>query len=328
MKCILFLLITILANTALFAQMNNAIPNRALSGLIIRHGDIVDSIRPIYGEIDSNGKIGDLAFASAQVGGNGGTEKIVLKQGYVIVGFYMDRGNYFGASHIGKLRIIWQKWSRNKPEGDLILSDNYSTGNHMADVVKIELSAPKGSFIRALDASATEHTNGDNFLSEIQIEIASESSKKRYIGTAANTNTPSISYSLEVEIISGFNKGKIAKGSFSYNTFGIKGEGEEFLDVSEIEFTYDNDRYTRDTFDAVPKIRLIDGKFKEIQFTGGPQAKRFGINSGFNRNQFGRDSEIFILKGEDYFGYLNADTYVEGAGKVKYKKKITTDRHR
>jgi hypothetical protein len=320
MKYIKFLFIALVVNTALFAETAESNQGRVLSGLIIRHGDIVDSIRPIYGEIDANGKVEDLAFGSAQVGGNGGTEKIVLKQGYVIVGFYMDKGNYFGAMHIGKLRIIWQKWSRNKPEGDLILSDSYSTGSHMADSVKIELSAPKGSFIRALNASATQHTNGDNFLSEIQIEVASESSKKSYIGTAANTNTPSISYSLEVEIISGFNKGKIAKGSFSFNTFGIKGEGEEFLDVSEIEFTYDNDKYTRDSFDAVPKIRLIDGKFKEIQFTGGPQTKRFGINSGFNRNQFGRDSEIFILKGEDYFGYLNAETYVEGAGKVKYKK--------
>ena len=327
MKCLKFLFIAILTNTALFADTNKPNPNRVLSGLILRHGDIVDSIRPIYGVIEANGKIEDLAFGSPQVGGNGGTEKIVLKPGYVIVGFYMDRGNYFGATHISKLRIIWQKWNRNKPEGDLILSDSYSTGNHMTDTVKIELSAPKGSFIRELNASATEHTNGDNFLSEIQIEIANESSKKSYIGTAANTITPSVSYSFEVEIISGFNKGKIAKGSFSYNTFGIKGEGEEFLDVSEIEFTYDNDKYTRNTFDAVPKVRLIDGKFKEIQFTGGPQTKRFGINSGFNRNQFGRDSEIFILKGEDYFGYLNAETYVEGAGKVKYKKKITTDEH-
>ena len=45
------------------------------------------------------------------------------------------------------------------------------------------------------------------------------------------------------------------------------------------------------------------------------------IHAGFDRNQFGRDNETFILKGEDYFGYLNADTYVEGAGKVKYLKK-------
>ena len=321
MKYIKYLsLLLILGNLALSAEEIGAKKTKVLAGLIIRHGDIIDSIRPIYGVIDKAGKIEDLTFGGKQVGGNGGTEKIILKNGYVISGFYLDKGDYFGASHIAKLRVVWQKWNRHKPEGDLVLSPTYSNGNHLENVVKTELIAPTGSFIYELNAKSTLHTNGDDFLSEIQIATTNEKSLNTTLTTDKNF-IASVSYNLEIEIVSGFNKGKTAKGFFSYNPLRILGEGEEFLEVSEIEFTYDKDTYTKDKFDSVPKVRLVDGVFKEIQFVGGPQTKRFGVNAGFDRNQFGRDNETFILKGEDYFGYLNVDTYVEGAGKVKYIKK-------
>ncbi|MBK8398615.1 MAG: hypothetical protein IPL26_25635 [Leptospiraceae bacterium] len=312
-------LLLIIGNLTLSANELGLNKNKVLSGLILRHGDIVDSIRPIYGAIDKSGKIEDLSFGGPQVGGNGGSEKIILKNGYVISGFYLDKGDYFGASHIAKLRIVWQKWIRHKPEGDLVLSTTYSSGKNLENVVKMELIAPAGSFIYELNAKATAHTNGDNFLSEIQITTINEKLGIKTLSTGS-TFIPSISYNLEVEIVSGFNKGKIAKGIFSYNPLGILGDGEEYVEVSEIEFTYDKDTYTKDMFDSVPKVRLVDGIFKEIQFVGGPQSKRFGLNAGFDRFQFNRENEKFISKGEEYFGYLNADTYVEGAGKVKYKK--------
>lgn len=313
------ILLLILGNLILSAEELGPKKNKVLAGLILRQGDIIDSIRPIYGVIDKGGKIEDLTFGGKQVGGNGGSEKIILKSGYVISGFYLDKGDYFGASHIAKLRVVWQKWNRHKPEGDLVLSPTYSSGNHMENVVKMELIAPTGFFINELNAKAIAHTNGDNFLSQIQIETIDDKGSKMTFSTDGKF-IPAISYSIEIEIISGFNKGKTAKGFFSYSPLGILGEGEEFLEVSEFEFTYDKDTFTKDMFDSVPKVKLVDGVFKEIQFVGGQQTKRFGVNAGFDRNQFGRDNENFILKGEDYFGYLNADTYVEGAGKVKYKK--------
>ena len=270
-------LLLIIGNLTLSANELGLNKNKVLSGLILRHGDIVDSIRPIYGAIDKSGKIEDLSFGGPQVGGNGGSEKIILKNGYVISGFYLDKGDYFGASHIAKLRIVWQKWIRHKPEGDLVLSTTYSSGKNLENVVKMELIAPAGSFIYELNAKATAHTNGDNFLSEIQITTINEKLGIKTLSTGS-TFIPSISYNLEVEIVSGF------------------------------------------MLDSVPKVRLVDGIFKEIQFVGGPQSKRFGLNAGFDRFQFNRENEKFISKGEEYFGYLNADTYVEGAGKVKYKK--------
>ncbi len=319
--------ILIVMNVTYLSGESKSQKERVLAGLILRTGDIVDSIRPIYANVNKTGKLDDLSFGGEQVGGKGGSERIVLKNGYVIVGFILDKGNYFGASHIARLRVVWQKWNRNKPEGDLILSDSFSSGNNLMDAVKLELIAPSASYIYELSATATEHTNGDNFLSDIQISTINENKLRKNLNTSPIFLTP-ITYEIDIEIISGFNRGKKATGFFTYNTSNIKGEGEEFIEVSDIEFIYDKDAYTRDMFDSVPKVRLLNGEFKELQLVGGPQTKRFGINSGFNRNQFGRDSEKFILNGEDYFGYLNADTYVEGAGKVKYTKQIASEQSR
>ena len=69
-------------------------------------------------------------------------------------------------------------------------------------------------------------------------------------------------------------------------------------------------------FDAVPKVRLIDGKFKEIQFTGGPQTKRFRNQQWLQPKSIWQRLRNFHFKGEGLLlVYLNAETYVEGAGK-------------
>ena len=130
-----------------------------------------------------------------------------------------------------------------------------------------------------------------------------------------------VQYEFTVEIISGFLEKEVYKGKFSYNASRMKGTGAESLEVTDISFTYRCDVYQRKSFDWIPKVKIQDGKFIDIEFVGGPQNKRFGLNVGFNRNQFGRESESFIREGQRYFGYLDPHTYVEGAGKVTYKKK-------
>lgn len=49
-------LLLIIGNLTLSANELGLNKNKVLSGLILRHGDIVDSIRPIYGAIDKSGK--------------------------------------------------------------------------------------------------------------------------------------------------------------------------------------------------------------------------------------------------------------------------------
>lgn len=73
-----------------------------------------------------------------------------------------------------------------------------------------------------------------------------------------------------------------------------------------------------------PNIVLDNKKFKRLEWVGGIPTQRFGFNAGFNREQFGRDEEAFVRNKEDYFGYLDRNTYVDGVGRIEYKLRETT----
>ncbi len=124
------------------------------------------------------------------------------------------------------------------------------------------------------------------------------------------------SFDFKVTIVSGFHKGKVFEGSFS--TPEPASSGEHTLEVKQITFTCMGKTYRENDFDARPKARFVNGQFKDLYFTGGPQNQRFGLNQGFGRQQFQRASEAFVRNGESYFGYLDQNTYVEGVGLIKY----------
>ncbi len=136
-----------------------------------------------------------------------------------------------------------------------------------------------------------------------------------------------ISYEFKVEIISGSEKNNVYDGSFSLNkTFvEMNKKGELYVPLLSFDFFYNGKIYTKSNFDPVynslPKAKFINGEFVKIIAVGGDSKNRFGFNGGFNRFQFGRDSEKYIVEGKDYFGYLDEKTYVDGAAKIKYTKK-------
>ncbi len=121
-----------------------------------------------------------------------------------------------------------------------------------------------------------------------------------------------ISYNFLVNVISGSLKGQQFKGSFSYDPSVLKGKGTEKIKVVESEFNYLS-QYT-----GVPEISFTDGNFERLIWVSGKSTERFGFNGGFERNQFGRPEEAFIRNGDDYFGYLDKNTFVDGAGKITY----------
>lgn len=128
-----------------------------------------------------------------------------------------------------------------------------------------------------------------------------------------------VKYEFVINIVSGSQLGKKYSGSFSYSTSGIKGKGEETVQVSSIDFDYRDIKFAKNGFDQVPTVLLKDGKLVDLIMGGGPNTKRFGLNCGFERGQFGRPEESFINEGKSYFGYLDSQTYVDGAGKILYK---------
>ncbi|HNF13376.1 MAG TPA: hypothetical protein PK453_06885 [Leptospiraceae bacterium] len=289
-----------------------------LAGLVLRYGDVIDGIQPIYKKIRDNGTLGEISSGNF-IGGFGGNEMILFRPNHVITGFFAEEGDYFGARHITRLRIVWQKWGAGRPEGDLILSERYGRGSFTRGTVETEIIAPFGRIVSLLTGTHSCHSDGNCFLSTLSIQTASTIPEKDSSGLIKTAG--SVNYDFEIQVISGFNEGKKYRGSFSYDSSLLKGRGEETIEVSDIQFTYENDAYIRSSFDSVPTAVFQDGKFKDLVLVGGPTTKRFGLNAGFDRRQFGRPSEAFILEGKSYFGYLDAATYVEGAGKVIYIKK-------
>ena len=96
-------------------------------------------------------------------------------------------------------------------------------------------------------------------------------------------------YSFQVKVISGFLEGETYTGHFSVDTSKLTGQGDEHLPVEDIDFRCRGAAYGRDGFDAVPETWFHNGKFTELRLVGGPHDKRFGLNAGFGREQFGRE---------------------------------------
>lgn len=127
--------------------------------------------------------------------------------------------------------------------------------------------------------------------------------------------TDKITYDFVVNVISGSLRGRQFNGFFSYKPSILRGKGQETIAVIEAEFNYLS-KYTHN--DGMPSISFTDGNFERLTWVLGKQTERFGFNAGFRRLQFCRDEEAFIQEGKDYFGYLDENTYVDGAGKITY----------
>jgi hypothetical protein len=119
-----------------------------------------------------------------------------------------------------------------------------------------------------------------------------------------------------VDVLSGSLTGKSYKGSFDYDPKLATGADPQTVTATAFKFDYliGNEL----VLDAPAKITLVGGKATQLTVVGGPVGKRFGINLGFDRNQFGRPTEDFVRNGEQFFGYLDANAIVDGAGRVTY----------
>lgn len=125
-----------------------------------------------------------------------------------------------------------------------------------------------------------------------------------------------------VKIISGTLAGSEFWGAANYQPEALQKLGTQNVELSDFAFCYIGPVIELSNFDPLyssrPSLAIQDGRVVRINAIGGDGYRRFGFNGGFDRNQFGREEESFILKGEDYFGYLNPQTFVDGAGLISY----------
>jgi hypothetical protein len=119
-----------------------------------------------------------------------------------------------------------------------------------------------------------------------------------------------------VDIVSGTMNGQHFVGAIDYDASLVSKTERSVIAARNVRFCYRNGLL--ESFDAPPQLEFDKGTFVRAIGTGGDNQNRFGFNAGFDRNQFGRETEAFIRNGDDYFAYLNPATYVDGAGVINY----------
>jgi hypothetical protein len=130
--------------------------------------------------------------------------------------------------------------------------------------------------------------------------------------------SPTHQWEFVVYIISGSRSGQTWTGSFEINNRDLVGADDKAIIPENFFLHYAGRIFKASDLDDVPKIRFSNGQPVEVIATGGPKYLRFGLSAGFERGQFGRPSEQFIRNDRPYFGYLDPDTYVDGAGTISF----------
>ena len=215
-----------------------------------------------------------------------------------------DRVIYFGASNTDKYT-----YTLEREKNDLILKRD---GKKISRKTLIDIHAET-------DYHFFIGVNANN-----SIKIYTETPKTKNI---CDKPQQPIHYKFTVDVISGSHNGDIYTGTFSYDASLLKNTGSEKIEVLDLKFVYRGDTFCHFDCDSIPEVEFVDGEFKDLYLVGGPQTKRFGINAGFHRGQFGRGSEFFIHENKSYFGYLDEATYVDGAGKIEYCKVECSEKH-
>jgi hypothetical protein len=143
----------------------------ALTGLKVRHGDIIDAITPIFTEITPGLKITTNKVMGQRQGGTGGGETSLEHEGYLITGIDIYRGYYFGRDEIIQIQIIWHKLTpQGIDEAARIVSEKLGSGNYaQISQPQKELRADPGYYIDDFSDSTSFHTSGETFFNDISI---------------------------------------------------------------------------------------------------------------------------------------------------------------
>ncbi|MBT9560912.1 MAG: hypothetical protein IV100_33110 [Myxococcales bacterium] len=127
-----------------------------------------------------------------------------------------------------------------------------------------------------------------------------------------------VQYPFSLEIVSGSREGERSTGTVSVPRASMPRGGSGTVEASAFTLNYAGRKLTEANLDGPAQVRFDRGRPVELIAVGGPQELRFGFTAGFSREQFCRSEEEFIRRGQPYFGYLDPETYVDGAGVVSF----------
>ncbi len=143
-------------------------PFTAVSGLIVRHGDIIDAVTPIFDEVSTEGAFVERSLGR-QFGGNGGGEENLELPGYLIHSVRIVRGVYFGRSLVVHVQVAWRRLVNGELDPNTeIVSDRLGSGNfaeRLSDPILFE--APKGQYIAGISSTSP----GGPYLRDLSVEF-------------------------------------------------------------------------------------------------------------------------------------------------------------
>jgi hypothetical protein len=287
-----------------------------LVGFGIRTNDQIESITPIFRPVLPNQNLGEL-FMGKTTGAKASKEILALRENAIIKGIILEKKLVQRKKIIQRIRIIWQRYLKGRLYGELILSDAYGVKKLNNENLSTEMFISDKNFYHSVKIETILNSDSSSTITNIEL-LTNDSSE---IKNKPKLEVKSlVQYDFRIQIISGSKEGKVFKGSFSYNPNLLKKIGEETVEVESFSFSYEGEEFNEKNLDWTPRIKFMNNKLIDLSFVGGPNDKRFGLNEGFRREQFNRENEKYIIEGSSYFGYLDPYTYVDGAGKIEYKK--------
>ena len=148
----------------LFGLLTPILANeKVLVGLKVNHGDIVDGFTPIYRELNNDGSLGKEVLG-AHIGGKGGKETIIKKEGFVVNAIIYQPGKYFGHTAILWMKVKWRLWAK-KMKGFKYGTGKYGKPSGKPKKVKLK----RKQFIKELTG-----IKGSKYLKNITIKKASK----------------------------------------------------------------------------------------------------------------------------------------------------------
>src|SRR5947209_18705034 len=144
----------------------------ALTGLKVRHGDVIDGLTPIFAEISPDLKVGKRSEAPS-IGGTGGDETSLEHDGYLLTGVDVYRGDYYGRTEVVQLQVTWQRLT---PQGldrnDEIVSPKLGSGsNAKVSQPAKQFRAQPGYYISDFSAASSSHSSGETLFNNISIKF-------------------------------------------------------------------------------------------------------------------------------------------------------------
>lgn len=142
----------------------------ALVGLKVNHGDIIDSITPLFAQITPNLQI-QKTIEGERIGGTGGQETLLEHQGYIITGIKLYRGYYFGRDEVIHIEVIWNRLTAKGIDiHDQKVSERLGSGRYATPYYVKKLLVKPNYYIFDIRSYTSSHTSGETFLNDLDIQ--------------------------------------------------------------------------------------------------------------------------------------------------------------